>query len=109
MTVYVLILVPLDTFCHCLWVRSDEVRLPEIQLAIPKYQLIFSVTTDDQVIVHYDHFYGIPEEDFEEICRLSCLDFCDFTQDILQCHLFVLKLQNLWIQFKPIRDYDFIT
>jgi hypothetical protein len=73
----------LDTFCHCLWVRSEEVRLPEIQIAIPKHQLIFSVITGDQVVVHYDHFCGISEEDIEEICRLNCLDFCDSTQDVL--------------------------
>lgn len=58
-------------------------RLPEIQMAIPKNQLIFSVITGDQVVVHCDHVYGIPEEDTEEICRLNCLDVCDFTQDVL--------------------------
>lgn len=73
------ILVSLGTFCHCLWVRSDEVRLPEIQMAVPKHQLIFLVIIGDLVFVHCDHTYGIPEEDIEEICRLSCLDFCDFT------------------------------
>jgi len=34
----VFILVPLDTFCHCLWVKSDEVRLPDIQMAVPKHR-----------------------------------------------------------------------
>ena len=73
-----LILVPLDIFYHCLWVRSDEVRLPEIQMAVPKHQMIFLVITGDQVIMHFDHFCGIPVEDIEEICRLSCSDFLWF-------------------------------